>query len=100
MNKSKLFTPEQDIVIKNYVNLFSHNLQLGFELCSLELKRDIKQIQCRWYGQLRSQESIFVTGNPTSSYKNTKNVLRKRPRPEYKINRSKINLMKGIVNFK
>lgn len=96
----KIFTPEQDIIIKNYVNLFSHNLNLGFELCSLELKCELEQVKKRWYSKLRKEGSIFITGNPTSAHKNTKNVWRKKPRPEYKISKSKINLMKGVINFK
>ena len=100
MKKKFFFTPEQDIVIKNYVNLFSHNLNLGFELCSLELKCKLEQVQQRWYFKLRSEESVFVTGTPSSSYRNTKNVLRKKPRPEYKLNKHNLNLMAGTINFK
>lgn len=100
MKRNFRFTSEQDNMIKNYVTLFSHNLNLGFELCSLELKCKKEEVKDRWYDVLRKGEALFITGNPISSYKNTKNVLRTCPKPEYKVNRKSINLMSGTVSFK
>ena len=94
------FTLEQDNIVKNYVTLFSHNLDLGFELCSLELKCKKEIVENRWYKVLRKKESLFITGNPASSYRNTKIVLRAHPRPEYKVNSKSVNLMSGTVSFK
>jgi hypothetical protein len=100
MKKYRRFTAEQSKVVQTYINLFSHNILQGCELCSIELQRDPEDIRQHWYRKLRKEEKIFTTGNPTSAYFNTKNVQRRKPRPEYKVSGNTVNLMCGTVIFK
>ena len=92
-------TPEQDKVILTYITMFPHNLDKGFELASIELAIDHSIIRDRWYGTLRKKDSVFMTGNPTIAYRNTKNVWRKKPRPEY-IVKDTVKTLSGTITLK
>lgn len=93
------FNKKEIEIVQNYINLFSHNLQHGFEIASIELKCKPMDIQHLWYRNLRNKNKIFITGTADSSYFNTKNVWRKKPRLEYKNDSGTINLMQCTLIF-
>lgn len=85
MARKTIFLDREDIIIQSLVKSHNKNINYAFDLASGFMKKTPKQIKKRWYYVLRYRDPLFVTASGESSHYNTKNVWRKKPRPDMRV---------------
>lgn len=74
MNRSNLWTKEEELVIVSHVRENPNNLTKAFRLSSKELSRTYEAIRYRWYSKIRLENTVFFTLSTTNYLENLKNT--------------------------